>query len=284
MKNVCFLFICLFLIKMTKAQSILAECIYTPEDQTIVVSKLKEFTRQKDRPVNELLITIGLSFRDTPYMASSLENGPEEKMVVNLRGLDCTTFVESVLALVRTVKQNKSDFESYVTELQSIRYRNGQRNCYPSRLHYFSEWIDNNQEKGIVDGTINKKGSRFSKTIQYMSTHPDSYPVLKDHPEMVPVIEKLENKLVSKELWYFPKDNIPNLYGALKNGDIVALTSSLDGIDINHVGIAIKKGNEFYLLHASQSAKKVVVSDGPLTDFLKPASKNSGIMIARPVF
>jgi hypothetical protein len=50
------------------------------------------------------------------------------------------------------------------------------------------------------------------------------------------------------------------------------------------VGIIIRKNNKFHLLHASQSEKKVVVSATPLADFLKPESRNSGIMIARPIF
>jgi hypothetical protein len=28
----------------------------------------------------------------------------------------------------------------------------------------------------------------------------------------------------------------------------------------------------------------VLVSDGPISDFIKPGSKNNGIMIARPIF
>ena len=117
-----------------------------------------------------------------------------------------------------------------------------------------------------------------------MSTHPADYPVLKEHPELIPAIAEQEKELTKIGFSYFPKSNLSNLYKNLKHGDIIALTSSIDGIDINHVGIIIKKDNEFYLLHAPMSGKKVLVSDGPLTDFLKPASKNSGIMIARPVF
>jgi hypothetical protein len=117
-----------------------------------------------------------------------------------------------------------------------------------------------------------------------MSTHPEDYSVLKEHPELIPSIAKQENELTKIGFMYFPKNNLPNLYKNLQHGDIIALTSSIEGVDINHVGIIILKDNEFYLLHAPLSGKKVLVSDGPLADFLKAASKNSGIMIARPVF
>lgn len=258
--------------------------LFDARDKQLVEQKLHDFANKASMPVNELIVEIGESFLGTPYVSATLENGIEEKMVINLSELDCTTFVENVLALSRTVKSGKKDFESYVSELQKIRYRDGIRNGYPSRLHYFSEWISNNQQKAIVDGSVNRNGQKTAKVINFMSSHPADYPVLKEHPELVPEIANQEKELCRHEFWYFPKTDIGNLYKNLNQGDIVALTSSIEGVDINHVGIIIKKGSEFYLLHAPLSGKKVLISDGPITDFLKPASKNSGIMIARPVY
>ena len=266
------------------AQLNLKECIFQPEDKQIAEDKLNVFSEDVNLPISDLVVKIGLSFLDTPYVAATLENGLDEKLVINLRQLDCTTFAESVLALARTVKLKKTDFESFATELEKIRYRDGFRNQYPSRLHYFSEWILNNEKKGIVSGKANQNGVKCDKVINYMSTHPSDYPVLKEHPELIPAIAKQEKELSEKGFMYFLKSDIPNLYRNLKHGDIIALTSSIDGVDVNHVGIIIRKGNEFHLLHAPLSGKKVLVSEGPITDFIKPASKNNGIIIARPVF
>lgn len=258
--------------------------ILQPEDKRIAEEKLNLFSSKSSLPISQLITEIGLSFVGTPYVAATLENGLAEKLVINLRELDCTTFVENCLALARTVKSGKTDFESFANELEKIRYRDGLRNQYPSRLHYFSEWIHNNHIKGFISETANQKGEKSGKTINYMSTHPADYPVLKEHPELIPAIAEQEKKLTNTGFMYFPKNNLQNLYRNLQHGDIIALTSSIEGVDINHVGIIIKKGNEFYLLHAPLSGKKVLVSEGPLTDFLKPASKNNGIMIARPIF
>ena len=286
MKNLLFVLLLILLIgqNISFAQSNQNERIMLPEDKRIAEEKLNTFSSKSGLPISELISEIGLSFLVTPYVVASLENGLDEKMVVNLRELDCTTFVENCLALARTVKLGKTDFESFVTELERIRYRDGIRNQYQSRLHYFSEWIHNNHKKGFISETPNLNGEKSDKTINYMSTHPADYPVLKEHPELIPSIANQEKDLTNNGFMYFPKNNLPNLYKYLQHGDIIALTSSIEGVDINHVGIIIKKGSEFYLLHAPLSGKKVLVSDGPLTDFLKPASKNNGIMIARPVF
>lgn len=267
-----------------KSQVNMKECIFQQVDKQIAEEKLSTFSSEANLPIADLVVKIGLSFLETPYVAATLENGLEEKLIINLRQLDCTTFAESTLALARTVKLKKKDFESFVAELQKIRYRDGIRNQYPSRLHYFSEWIQNNHKRGTISELDNQNGEKSDKAINYMSTHPSDYPVLKEHPEIIPAIAQQEKELTKTGFMYFPKSNIANLYKYLQHGDIIALTSTIDGVDVNHVGIIIKKGNEFHLLHAPLSGKKVLISEGPITDFLKPQSKNSGIMIARPVF
>lgn len=266
------------------AQVNIKECIFQPEDKRIIENEINTFSKEAGLPISDLIVKIGLSFLETPYTDGSLENGLEEKLVINLRQFDCTTFAESILALARTIKFKRPDFESFAAELEKIRYRDGIRNQYPSRLHYFSEWILNNEIKGIIGGKTNQNGVKANKIINYMSAHLSSYPVLRAHPEIIPIIAQREKEISANGFMYFPKSNIANLYRNLKHGDIIALTSSIEGIDVNHVGIVMKKGDEFYLLHASQSAKKVLVSESPITDFIKPASKNNGIIIARPVF
>lgn len=273
-----------FGLNISLAQTNKRDCIFKPEDKRLAEEKLNLFSAKSGLPISELITEIGLSFLGTPYVAATLENGSKEKLVINLRELDCTTFVENCLALAQTVKSGKTDFESYAAELERIRYRNGIRDQYPSRLHYFSDWIHNNSEKKIISEIPNLQGEKFVKTIQFMSTHPESYPVLKSNPELIPIIAKQEKQLSTTEFYYFPKNNPENLLKALSQGDIIALTSGIEGIDINHVGIIFRKGDQFHLLHASMSGKKVLISEGPITDFIMPESKNSGIMIARPLF
>jgi len=260
------------------------DCVFQPEDRKIAEGKLALFSSKSDLNIADLIAEIGLSFLGTPYVAATLENGMEEKLVINLRELDCTTFAENCLALARTVKLGKTDFESFAVELECVRYRDGIRNLYLSRLHYFSDWIHNNSAKKFISEEPNLKGEKQDKTINFMSTHADSYPVLKANPQLLPMLEKQETAITSTGFYYFPKSNSAKLLDVLHHGDIIGLTTSMEGLDITHVGIIVKKDNQFHLLHASLSGKKVVLSDGPVTDFIKPESKNTGIEIARPLF
>jgi len=270
--------------KTSSAQSNRANWIFKAEDKNLVEEKLNSFSVKSTLPISELITEIGLSFLGTPYAAATLENGLEEKLVINLKELDCTTFVENCLALALTIKSGKTDFESYALELEKIRYRDGLRDLYPSRLHYFSDWIHNNHTKGFISELSNQNGEMAARTINFMSTHATSYPVLKEHPELIQIIANQEIALTKIGFQYFPKNNLPNIYQNLQSGDIVGLTSNIEGLDINHTGLIIMKDNEFYLLHALQSGGKVMVADEPLSAFLKPQSKNSGIIIARPIF
>jgi len=174
MKTGTILLILSFVISISNAQlpSKLTDCIYQPEDKIIAENILHKFSTKAEKPINELIAEIGLTFSGTPYVAATLENGVDEKLVINLRELDCTTFVESCLALARTVKLGKTDFESFINQLELIRYRDGICNQYPSRLHYFSEWIHNNQNKNFVSEKPNFQGVKVNKSINFMSTHP----------------------------------------------------------------------------------------------------------------
>jgi hypothetical protein len=80
-----------------------------------------------------------------------------------------------------------------------------------------------------------------------------------------------------------PQDQIEANENLIKNGDIIALTTAIPGLDITHTGIAIReKDGRIHLLHASSSGM-VEISELPLADYLKKIKKNTGIMVARPL-
>ena len=127
------------------------------------------------------MLEISKYFLGTPYVAGTLETEKAEHLVVNLREYDCVTFVETVVALAWHLKSRKKTFEAFRRSLQKIRYRQGRLQGYSSRLHYFSDWMHDNQKKGTVRNvTVEIGGRPFRKTMTYMTTHPDLYPPLKN--------------------------------------------------------------------------------------------------------
>lgn len=260
-----------------------SDVIYTTKDAEIFANIISKFGDQKDEPIHVLIPEIGKYFLGTEYVANTLEVGENEELVVNLRGLDCTTYAENLLALARTIKSEQQNFETFEAQLEEIRYRDGKRDQYPSRLHYFSDWIYNNRANHLVETPVDSFGDPFPVSVDFMSTHPNSYKYLKNNPDFVPLIAQQEKEINSRSYFYLPKEKIEANEDKLREGDIVGITTQSNGLDISHVGILVKQDGRIHLMHASLSSKKVLISEEPLSDFLKDSKTNTGIIVVRPV-
>ncbi|HPI36687.1 MAG TPA: DUF1460 domain-containing protein [Ignavibacteriaceae bacterium] len=261
--------------------------IYTDEDVKICESKFS-LALEKNLyalPLNDVIAEIGKSFLGVDYVAHSIEKDGEEQLVVFLTGLDCTTFLENCLTFGRLIKQNKISFEDYKEELTKIRYRNGVIDRYPSRLHYFSDWIHNNTKKGIVKDITKEIGGELTKfNVSFMSKNPDKYKHLKENPEFVPVIEKQEKEINSRKYYYIPKNKVEEHESKIQNGDLIAITTNLSGLDIGHVGVAVKMDDgRIHFMHAPLVGAKVEISENPLPGYLAKVKKHTGIIVLRPV-
>ena len=220
-----------------------------------------------------------------PYVAGTLDENEKEQLVVRLDALDCTTFVETVLAFSMADKRGERDFEAFKKALTDIRYRDGLLNGYASRLHYFSDWIRNNEQMGIVRECTSESACAQSQELwlDFMSTHVDSYLPMKKNPELVKDIALYETEWQGVSISYIPKDKL-NLSSddlKIKNGDILAITTNIKGLDVVHVGFAYWKGEELHLLHASSNAMKVIEDPQPLYDYSKNKKAHTGVRAIR---
>lgn len=259
--------------------------IYSEKDIEVCNSKFS-FAAEKnlaEKPVNDLIVEVGKSFLGTEYEAHSLEKEGDEQLVINLTGLDCTTFLENAIVLSRLIKKNKTTFEDYKEELISLRYRDGIINQYPSRLHYFSDWIYNNTAKGIIEDVTEELGGEEIKfKLNFMSTHPESYKHLKENPDFIPVIEEQEKEIAARSYYYIPKEKISSVESKIHNGDLIAFTTGIKGLDISHVGIAVQeKDGRIHLLHAPQVGTKVQITEKPLAEYVMSIKRHSGIIVLR---
>jgi len=256
--------------------------IVTEKDKVLLQEKFNQFSKDSNLSVGELMLKIGNDFKGTPYVGKTLDLNIEEDLVVNLRELDCTTFVENCLAIARTIKSGKPTFESFTNELEKIRYRKGLLNGYVSRLHYFGEWITDNAEKGIVEDMTSKIGGvKCPIVLNFMGTHPDSYPQLKANPELIKEINRIEKRVSAMPFFFIPKEKIAIHENEILDGDIVALVTKIPGMDVSHVGLLFKKEGRVYLLHASLSGGKVETTRVPLADYLKDSKNTTGIFVVR---
>ncbi|GAB4299203.1 MAG: DUF1460 domain-containing protein [Ignavibacteriaceae bacterium] len=237
------------------------------------------------KPISEIITEIGKSFTGAAYIAHSLDINDEEKLVINLREFDCTTFTESVLSISRCIKKNELTFEAFKNELRFIRYRGGVIDEYPSRLHYFSDWIYDNQIKGVVkDITGELGGVKFKPELNFMSRHPKYYRQLESNKQFIDKIRKQESEISERYYSFIPKSQVKRIEEKILDGDIIAFTTNIEGLDIAHLGIAVKdEKGIIHLLHASQPGMPVYITEKNLTDYINSVPKFTGIMVVRPL-
>ncbi len=256
------------------------------EDEALFRQKISwAMERHLERePLGTIIADVGRSFLGTPYVAHSLEGPGDEHLVVNLRAFDCVTFVESTLAIARCLRSGKTAFADYTRELQALRYRDGVIRGYPSRLHYFTDWIRDNERKKLVrDVTRELGGESVKKIFNIMSTHRADYPRLSDDA-VYRDIRAAEERLSETSYAVIPRDKVAAAEPGIKNGDIIALATSIAGVDVSHTGLAVVSDGTVHYLHAPLSGGKVSLSPETLARYVRNGSRTlTGIVVARPL-
>lgn len=226
-------------------------------------------------------------FLGRPYVAATLEVSDPEQVVVNLQGLDCATLVETSQALAMTRREGKTDVASYTRNLEKIRYFDGKNRGYTSRLHYLSFWMADLTKRKVAKEVVLPQTltQPLEIRLNYMSTHANAYPFLKNHPERVREIAQLERKYSGKVGHFLPKSNAGlsrQQLGAIHDGDIITVVTQKVGLDYSHQGIAFW-GNDgkLHMLHASSERKRVIADERTLEDYLKRISHAKGIRVFR---
>lgn len=255
------------------------------EDRTILEKKFSWLRTAKtgSLPIGDAIAAIGKSFIGTRYEAFTLETGDDTQPLIMLTGLDCTTFLETSVALALTAKKGEINFDEYAANLEKIRYRNGSADGYLSRLHYFTDWIADNSARGIItDVTRDLGGIPYQMHVSFMSSNPDKYARMTSSA-LVDSMKKIEARINKRSYSYIPKDKVAGIEESIRNGDLIAITSSIKGLDIVHVGIAVvgKNNDRVYFMHAPQPETDVQITKLPLSDYLKNNKKQTGIMVLR---
>lgn len=226
---------------------------------------------------------IARQFIDTPYKGGTLEGDSTETLRINLDEFDCTTFMETVLAIACTAAENRQSWHDFAYHLRRLRYRNGETDGYASRLHYFSEWILDNAARGNVkELTGDMTGTRHNvKSLDFMTSHREAYPALADSANFARM-KNVEAGLSNHRFPYLKGTALKGrtLASEMRDGDIVCFTTSTRGLDVTHVAIITMIDGTARMIHASSKAGKVILDPLPLTEYVKK-NRSEGIRVIR---
>ena len=264
--------------------------VYTKQDSIAVERMLKEGQKQP-KGIN-LMLFYANQLKGLPYVASTLEVNPKEELAINLRQMDCLTLVENCLAMSITTQKGSTGFKDFCHWLQTLRYRNGKLDGYASRNHYFTQWVQSNHKMGLVEelqGEASKNFSPFTATrkidLHYMTCHPGSYPLLQKDKSQLSLITQYEKEASGQTIRYIPRNLLnkgKDVLGCIHDGDILALVTKKDGLDVSHLGIAVwGKDGKLHLLNASSIHHKVVLEPMSLYEYMGHHPSQLGIRVIR---
>ena len=253
-------------------------------DSLRIDSLLNTSSKKYYKTDSERLLFFAKSFIGTPYKGGTLDTGENETLIVRTDSLDCTTYVETVLALYLSSFKDNPGYDDFSESLRYIRYRGGVIDGYASRLHYFSDWASDNEKKGILR-EVTQEGEHDVRicSLNYMTTHSNLYRQLKDNDSLISEISKVEKSWIDYKMPYIPKNvlNSSKDDSPVEDGDILALTTNVSGLDVLHLGFALWIDGRLHLLHASSLHGKVIIDTSTIFDYLKNRNKHTGIRVLR---
>lgn len=221
------------------------------------------------------------------YVNYILEQTEKEQLIVDLRHLDCTTFVETVVALTITTKQGKRSFRDYCKTLQTLRYRQGVITDFSSRLHYFTDWIMDNQRMGLVEW-IQGPNPPFTETKECtftcMTRFWNKYKHLVADRSLIPEIAQCEANLRGTSFKYIPKKLLnagKERLSCIHDGDILCMVTSAGCLDVAHLGIAVWHGNTLHMINASMIHREVTEEPKTMYEYQLTQPEQIGIIVAR---
>jgi hypothetical protein len=266
----------------------------SPSDRQKFVTLHLKFQRQQWQKLDlgDRLQVMAEQFIGDPYRANLLDQSTHEQPFISLHQFDCVLFLETVLALTATLSTPNESIASsppsseltLFQNLQQYRYRDGKLDNYCSRLHYFSDWVLDNQQRGLVKdmGTV-----PLNRSLNFMSQNWKKYSPIVKNPSLKNCIQTTESalnqKLKSGQLNYIPIESLRSQENKLRSGDLIGLVTNLNGLDVTHSGFLYRKGSQVPagLLHASQRSGIKISPD--LEHYVRGVDGAIGIIVARPI-
>jgi hypothetical protein len=216
------------------------------------------------------------------YLASG-RRPRREPLTLSLTRFDCVTLVESCLGVARAAAADGS-WSGFGREIERMRYRDGRRDGYSSRLHYFSEWIEDGARRGLVrDLGAELGGAADPRPLRFMTTHRASYPALRDD-RVFQQIAEVERRRDGAPRLVVPTKRLPLVVDRIESGDVLAFATEIPGLDVTHAAFAYRSPDGVLrVLHAPLSGGVVEITRTTLPEYVAAIRHATGVLVARPL-
>jgi Protein of unknown function (DUF1460) len=246
------------------------------------------------KPLGRAAARVGELAGGTPYQPHTLEAylsaggsaAEVEPLTLSLTRFDCVTLVEACLAVGRVSDGGEAaTWDRFGREVERMRYRQGERRGYASRLHYFSEWISDGAARGLVrDLGAELGGEKDARPLRFMTEHRASYAALRDE-RVFRTVGTIERGLDGRARRVVPTRRIPEIGDRIETGDVLAFATAIPGLDVTHTAFAYRDtGGTLRVLHAPLSGGVVEITRATLPEYVGAIRRATGILVARPLW
>ncbi len=231
----------------------------------------------------EIFLHTVKSFKGTPYEGYGHDPIGPERLIVKTDQLGCVSLIELSLAIARVAYCGDNSPKTVLEEIQKMRYRGGQIMGFPSRLHYFSEWLDQAIDNHILaDRTMDLGGRTMSKEFNWVTAHKNLYPPVTIKENRL-ALREVEKNLSQKRFPVIPQNEIAAIEPLLNEGDLIAIITEKQGIIVSHVGMVTLLGQKRHIFHASSHLKRVGISSYTISNYVHSKNERIGIRVSRVV-
>jgi hypothetical protein len=241
-------------------------------------------TPREKESFGEYLARVALVQHGVPYDVEVPPPG-EEELRVRLDRFECVSFIESSLAIARCGFRSEPTVECYLDEVVASRYRNGQREGYDSRLHYFVDWLFDNERRGRLHNFTADVGGEPTRAEFFLISErqlPRSTLPQSEIQKLRQSLVRTERRLTDTEHSVLTRDTAPDVLDRLEDGDIVAIVRERPGLLVHHAGFVYRASGVPRLLHASSYHERVVLTIEDITDYLLRRPERKGVIVSRP--
>ncbi|MET9211256.1 MULTISPECIES: N-acetylmuramoyl-L-alanine amidase-like domain-containing protein [unclassified Nocardia] len=210
----------------------------------------------------ELLARLSTRLLGTPYGANMLIGSATEpeQLVVDLRRVDCFTFLDYLEAASRS-----ADRDQFVSNLIATRYVDS-RVEFTQRKHFFTDWAATGRV-AATDITASLSPAAVTVT-KHLNAKADGGTYLPGLP------------VVDRAITHIPAAAVDGgVVAGLRTGDFVGAYTPDAGLDVTHVGLIVQTADGPMFRNASSLAAYQVL-DTPLADYVRTTP---GIVVLRPL-
>lgn len=253
---------------------------FAPPSDEVILERIRAARERAD--FAERLRVVSDPFVGAPYVVSPLGEGegPDPDPRFRYDAFDCTTFVETTVALALA-----NDVEEARALLDFIRYRGGKPGFLERRHFPEAEWIPELAELGFLEDITRAVGGD-AVVVEKKRLDPGVWERRKRPSHLELPAERIPSGEFALDVW--PLDiaraeqaKIPP--GTLLN--LVRVDFRSVPVRVSHQGLVIEKGGKLYLRHAADRMFHSVV-DEPLDHFFSRMQKYkkwpvAGVNLAR---